>query len=59
MKPSLVKKLKPNDTVFWNDPDSGTCSRLYVIQSIEYIGGIVKISDKDGGCLECYARELR
>ena len=52
-----IKRLRPGDEVFWTDP-SGECSRTYVIHTIEYVGGIVKLEDKSGDYLECYAREL-
>lgn len=53
-----IKKLQHGDEVYWTDPDDGLCSRYYVIQSIECIGGIVTIETKDGDSLECWAREL-
>ena len=53
-----LKKLHSGDEVFWTDPDEGRCSRHYIIAEIEFVGGIVKLTGKDGSYLECYAREL-
>jgi hypothetical protein len=58
MSISKVIRLRVGDEVVWNDPDDGICSRKYVIASIKYKGGIVSIVDKNGDCLECFAREL-
>jgi hypothetical protein len=58
MKIGEVKKLSTGDEVYWNDPDSGTCSRVYKIQSIAVEGTIVVIQDVDGSVLECFSREL-
>lgn len=55
-----VKRLKPGDQVFWNDPCiEMDCSRLITIQSIDTSHpDVVSISEKGGGHLECYAQEL-
>jgi hypothetical protein len=53
-----VKKLNPGDEVFWNDPDDGVCSRVYVISRICISGDIITITDVDGSDLECFAKEL-
>jgi hypothetical protein len=58
MRIAQVKKLHPGDEVFWNDPDEGTCSRIYKIRLIEVNGNVVTIEDVDGSVLECFAREL-
>jgi hypothetical protein len=58
MKIHDAKKLRPGDEVFWNDPDDGACSRVYVIQTIEVNGNVVTIMEPNGSTLECYAREL-
>lgn len=52
------RRLKAGDQVFWTDPDGGKCSRFYLIASIERIGMIVRIVEKDGSVLECYKEEL-
>lgn len=59
-KMSELKKLKPGDRVYWNDPDSGVCSRSYNIKFIEVTeeSDIICIEDVDGSYLECYMREL-
>jgi hypothetical protein len=61
MKIKDVRKLHSGDQVYWNDPDDGTCSRVYQIQTIEVDPetGVVVIQEPDGSMLECYARELR
>ena len=47
------------DQVWWDDPDDGKCSRILTIQGIVYLAdGIVKITEPDGSCLECYIEEL-
>jgi hypothetical protein len=51
--------LACGDTVFWNDPDNGECSRYIEIASIEIVGDVAEICAKDGGYLECYLRELQ
>lgn len=53
-----AKQLKAGDVVWWDDPDEGTCSRLYYIKAVAVNGDIVSIEDRDGGFVECYAREL-
>jgi hypothetical protein len=57
-----VRRLQPGDDVFWNDPDGGLCSQVYSIAAIEISGegadAVVRITDPDGGVLECFAREL-
>ena len=58
MKSIEAKKLHPGDEVYWTDPDGDLCSRKYTIAEIEVSGFVVKITDKDGSYLECYAGEL-
>ena len=54
-----VKKLHSGDEVYWNDPNEGAGSRVYMIQRIElFAGGMVVIHEPDGSCLECFASEL-
>lgn len=53
-----VGNLIPGDEVQWTDPDDGLCSRTYTISQIEIEGEIVKIWDRDGSYLECFASEL-
>jgi len=53
-----VEQLHNGDEVFWNDPDEGTCSRVYRIRCIEIAGDIVTIEDVDGSTLECFIDEL-
>lgn len=53
-----VTDLCPGDEVFWNDPDAGLCSRHLVIHDISLYGDVVRITDRDGSFLECYADEL-
>lgn len=42
----------------WNDPDNGLCTRTFIIGTIEFIGNIVKITDRDGGYIEALVEEL-
>jgi len=60
MTKANARKLRPGDQVYWNDPDNDACSRYYTIATIEVDmhSGMVKISEKDGSYLECWAREL-
>ena len=58
MKTKDVKKLKQGDEVTWNDPDDGLCTRTLTIGSIKVTGDVIRILDKDGGYLECLAKEL-
>jgi hypothetical protein len=53
-----VSALAARDEVFWDDPDEGLCSRSIQIQSIEFHGDMVRITDVSGDELECYASEL-
>lgn len=53
-----VWSLHTGDEVFWNDPDDGLCSRLYVIQSIRIDDDIITITEPDGSELQCFASEL-
>lgn len=53
-----IKKLHPGDEVFWTDPDGGACSKSIIILEIEVKGNVVCILGKDGGYLECLAKEL-
>ncbi len=57
---SQIRKLRPGDEVFWNDPDGGKCSRVYKVQSIEMRVSVctVIIVDVDGSTVECFAGEL-
>lgn len=58
MTKTQIKKLHSGDEVYWTDPDDGLCSRTLTIQSIEVKGDIVRIQDKSGDVLECFAKEL-
>jgi len=58
MQKRQVKKLEPGDRVFWTDPDDDTCSRRYTIQSISFVGEVIRITDTDGSNLECFRHEL-
>ena len=51
-------KLQSGDEVYWTDPDDGLCSKFIVIQSIDIEDGVCKITDIDGGYLECPPNEL-
>ena len=54
------EKWHKGDTVYWTDPDDGKCSRIYNINTIEYLpDDIVRISEPDGSMLECLLSELR
>ena len=53
-----VKKLHSGDEVYWNDPDSGKCSRVLKIHSIEVNGNVAIIQDVGGTVVECYISEL-
>jgi hypothetical protein len=53
-----IKNLCAGDEVFWEDPDNGKCSYSLIISDIEIDGDVIKIIDKDGGYLECFANEL-
>lgn len=66
MKFSDIRKLKPGDTVFWNDP-ALTGSRPYVLAYLPDIHSevgeevedtIVALKDQDGSEMECHAAEL-
>jgi hypothetical protein len=48
----------PGETVYWDDPDNGTCSRTIVIASIAIVGETIRITGTDGSALECPAVEL-
>lgn len=66
MTRTQVLKLHPGDEVYWNDPDSGACSRYYRIQEIAVVPNmgacgrhtVVRIVDVDGSVLECFPEEL-
>lgn len=59
MRIETIKKLKPGDEVFWNDPDEGTCSRMLKIHSIKIVPpNVVHIEEVDGSYVEVFAREL-
>ena len=53
-----VRSLHTDDEVYWTDPDGGKTSRHYTISTIEILGEIVRIVDRDGSTLECFASEL-
>jgi hypothetical protein len=53
-----AKGLMCGDEVFWNDPDSGECSRYITISSIKITGSVATIRTADGDCLECFVSEL-
>lgn len=54
-----AQKLDNGDTVFWNDPDGGKCSRTYVIDSLEWSGNeIIRIQNPEGDTLECPISQL-
>lgn len=54
-----ARELNPGDEVFWKDPDQGLCSKAIVIDTIIVEDdGIVKLSDRNGGYLECWVHEL-
>ena len=59
MKLNDIRQLKAGDEVFWNDPDDGACSRIYVIKTIWFFGhNQIRIEDEDGCVLECPSSEL-
>jgi hypothetical protein len=60
MSPEEAMKFKPGMKIFWIDPDEGICSRWYNIQKISVYPetNLVRITDKDGSHIECYADEL-
>jgi hypothetical protein len=58
MTKKTAKTLKPGTKLFWSDPDDGACSRILIIDVVEVRGDMVKITDKDGGYLECPPSEL-
>ena len=58
MNASEAKQLKAGDVVWWDDPDSGICSRPYKIKTVHVDNGFVGIEDVSGDYLECFAREL-
>lgn len=59
-----VLRISLGDTVFWNDPDEGICSRELCVSSIR-VGADqgedteVDLSCADGSVLMCLARELQ
>jgi len=54
-----VRRLSPGDTVYWNDPDDGCCSKFITIRSIKVLEDeMVFIHGADRSDLECYAEEL-
>ena len=57
---SKARELHSGDEVFWEDPDHGACSRTLTIATIDIRpGNLIRITDTDGGELECFARELK
>ena len=55
----INKRHVAGATVRWYDPDDGMCSRTLVIETIAYCaGGVIKITDTEGGYLECLSEEL-
>lgn len=54
-----VKKLKPGDTVHWDDPDEGICSGDFEIKSITiHADELVQIVATNGDFLQCRPEEL-
>lgn len=56
-----IRGLQRGDSVYWNDPDDGICSRVLVIQTIEINDEddpVVIIMEPDGSVVECFASEL-
>lgn len=58
MKLQDAAKLSVGDSVWWDDPDDGACSRLCKIKTIRIGGVIIFIEDDKGDFLECEAYEL-
>jgi hypothetical protein len=52
------KKPVPGETMMWNDPDGGAGSRTLVVAEAKRHGDFWKITDTDGGFLECPQAEL-
>lgn len=62
MSGNQVRELHSGDEVQWNDPDEGLCSKVLQIASIVVFDDgpnpMVRIEDKTGSTLECFASEL-
>jgi hypothetical protein len=64
MSLAKIRGLQRGDSVYWNDPDEGTCSRILVIGTIEIYdeedaeNPVVMITEPDGSYVECFASEL-
>ena len=60
MKQRDVNNPQIGDTVYWNDPDGGLCSREYEIAEIwrEDDGDSIRIVDVNGDELDCFSWEL-
>lgn len=58
LTPKEAKALKPGDTVYWIDPDGGSCSRTYFIETVEVRDDAVVIKEPNGSVLECPIVEL-
>lgn len=53
------RSLQAGDTVFWNDPDDGACSRYLEIHKIVYLTEEdVRITESGGSVVECCISEL-
>ena len=53
------RSLKAGDTVYWNDPDDGVCSRYLEIHKIVYLTeDDVQIIEASGSVVECCISEL-
>ncbi len=56
---SDLRKLKPGDRLWWNDPDGDTCSRWLTIKNITLREPFhVTIEDISGDIVEGYAGEF-
>ncbi len=53
-----AKLLVAGTVVWWDDPDCGTCSRLYTIKTVTVRGNIVSIEEPNGDFLECLPKEI-
>lgn len=58
MRLERARQLTPNDTVYWNDPDNGACSRRLAIAAIDITSNVACITEPDGSVVECFVREL-
>jgi hypothetical protein len=53
-----IEKLKPGDSVKWNDPDNGLHSKELTIACIDYSDEVVMIVDMSGNYLDCPPEQL-